>query len=807
MNSTAIQRIAHLRTEIERYNHAYYVLDAPDIPDAEYDKLFRELQILEAQNPELLSLDSPTQRVGGKVLDGFAPVKHAVPMISINSKTDKPKTDVTNADETYGCAAKFDADIRNKLKLEENMPNVEYVAELKFDGLAVNLRYERGVLVQAATRGDGETGEDVTQNVRTIHCLPLHLNGCDAPVLEVRGEVYMRRDDFESYNKRQRSQGLPTLGNPRNGAAGSIRQLDPAVAARRSLSFFAYGIGEVKGWELPPKHSDVLRALKECGLPVCDEYAVVNGADGLAEFHRRIAEIRDQLPFDIDGVVYKVNNLELQHKLGLIKLEKDIKEPVLAWALAQKYPAEEQLTTVLDIEVQVGRTGVLTPVARLSPVIVGQVEVTNATLHNENEIRRKDIRIGDVVIVRRAGDVIPEVVKVVIEKRPIDTHEFVMPKFCPVCGAAVEKFEKEKKLKTKTHYLEESAYRCIDRLSCPAQRKQAIIHFASRRAMNIDGLGEKIVNQLVDSSLVKTPADIFHLKFDQLVEIERMGELSANNLLKAIEESKKTNLARFIFALGIPEVGEGTAKDLARYLGSLDKVMKAYPEVLEYIPNVGQEVAKVINKFFFDPQNQKVLMELIKSKIIWEVGKPVDTRIALKPTLANLIDRLKIIGVGKDGAERLEEHFGSLKSLISASEQELLSAPISKKAVAGIVEYFSDSERTEHCLLVEKQLHEFGMHWDDREARRLNTQRLPLEDLTFVLTGTLAHLSRDEAKIKIEMMGGKVAGSVSAKTNYLVAGENAGSKLEDATKLEITIIDEEGLLRLLNPVGQLALDI
>ena len=798
-------RVVQLRAELEQHNYRYYVLDDPSIPDAEYDKLFRELQMLETQHPELLTSDSPTQRVGGKVLDGFAPVTHAVPMISIKSKTDK--ADEINADETNGCAAKFDVDIRNKLNLGENAPPVEYVAELKFDGLAINLRYEHGVLVQAATRGDGETGEDVTQNIRTIRQIPLRLENCDAPVLEVRGEVYMSRRDFERYNEKQRIQGLPTLVNPRNGAAGSIRQLDPALAARRPLSFFAYGVGEVRGWELPPKHSDVLCALKAFGLPVCEESAVVAGAGGLAKFHRRIAEKRDQLPFDIDGVVYKVNSLELQHKLGLIKLAEDIKEPVLAWALAQKYPAEEQLTTLLDIEVQVGRTGVLTPVARLKPVIVGQVEVTNATLHNENEIRRKDIRIGDVVIVRRAGDVIPEVVKVVMEKRPSDTREFVMPKSCPACGAHVVKVEKAKKLKTKTNYTEESAYRCIGGLSCPAQRKQAIIHFASRRAMNIDGLGEKIVNQLVDSSLVKTPADLFQLKLHQLVQIERIGELSANNLLHAIEKSKETSLARFIFALGIPEVGEGTAKDLARYLGSLDKVMKALPELLEYIPNIGQEVASAIYEFFLDTHNQDVLTELRKSKISWGEDKPVDVKLATKPTLPNLIDRLRIIGIGKGGAEKLAGHFSSLKELISTSEHELLLIPVSKKAAAGVADYFKDTKRVEHCLLIEEQLHKFSMHWDGREASRANTQRLPLEDLTFVLTGTLPHLKRDEAKHKIEMLGGKVAGSVSVKTNYLVAGEDAGSKLQDAKRLGIAILDEDGLLRLLNPVGQLVLDV
>ena len=784
----AVQRIAQLRAEIERHNHAYYVLDAPTVPDAEYDRLFRELQALEAQHPELLTPDSPTQRVGGKVLDGFTPVRHVVPMLSIYTETD-------NSDEG---AIAFDKRVRNKMPEPDAV--VEYACELKFDGLAINLRYEHGVLVQAATRGDGETGEDVTQNIRTIHCIPLHLNGCDADVLEVRGEVYMGRKEFERYNERQRELGLSELVNPRNGAAGSIRQLDPALAAQRSLSFFAYGLGEVHGWTLPATHSMLLDALGKMGLPVCNEREVVHGAQGLVEFHRRIADKREQLPFDIDGVVYKVNDLALQARLGF-----RTREP--HWAVAHKYPAQERLTTLLDIEVQVGRTGAITPVARLKPVFVGGATVSNATLHNEDAIRRKDIRIGDTVIVRRAGDVIPEIVGAVIDKRPPDVREFVMPKFCPECGAHIVKIEKEKKLKTKTNSSEESAYRCIGGLSCPAQRKQAIIHFASRRAMNIDGLGEKIVNQLVDASLVKTPADLFHLKLDQLVQVERMGELSANNLLRAIENSKETSLARFIFALGIPEVGEGTAKNLANYLGSLDRVMKALPDVLEYIPDIGQEVASAIYEFFSDSHNQEVLEALRKSNISWEEDKPVDVRVVIEPTLAKLIERLKIIGIGKSGAENLAVYFGSLQKLISANEHELLLAPVSRKAAAGVVGYFKDTNNVEHCALVEAQLHEFGMHWDDRATSQLVTQRLPLEGLTFVLTGTLSQLSRDEAKHKIEIMGGKVAGSVSAKTNYLVAGEKSGSKLQDALRLGVTTLDEDGLLKLLNQIGQLALDI
>jgi DNA ligase (NAD+) len=780
------QRAAQLRREIEQHNYRYYVLDEPTIPDAEYDRLFRELQTLEAQYPEFASTDSPTLRVGGKPLNAFAPVRHAVPMLSIYTETD-------NSDQG---AFEFDARVRRKLS--EPAEIIEYSCELKFDGLAINLRFEHGLLVQAATRGDGETGEDVTQNIRTIHQIPLRLSGCKAPVLEVRGEVYMSRRDFERYNEKQRELGLPTLVNPRNGAAGGIRQLDPLLAGRRSLSFFAYGLGEVQGWDKPATHSAVLDALAAMKVPVCNERVVVQGAQGLVEFHQHIAAKREQLPFDIDGVVYKVNSIAMQTQLGFATREPH-------WAVAHKYPAQEELTLLLDIEVQVGRTGALTPVARLAPVFVGGVTVTNATLHNEDEIRRKDVRIGDTVIVRRAGDVIPEIVGVVKEMRPRDAREFVMPTFCPECGSLVVKIEKTKKLKTKTNVTEESAYRCIGGLSCPAQRKQALIHFASRRAMNIDGLGEKIVNQLVDSSLVKTPADIFHLTLNSLVQIERMGELSASNLLNAIQNSKKTSLARFVFALGIPEVGEGTAKDLARNLGSLDKVTNALPEVLEYIPNIGQEVASAIHEFFMDSHNQEVLAELRKSKISWEEDKPVDEKLASKPTLANLIERLKIIGIGKEGAEKLAAHFGMLSKIILANENELLSVPVSKKAASEIVKYFSDPEKISYVQCIEQQLREFGLHWDGRKSNTVLEFYLPLSGLNFVLTGTLPTLSRDEAKSRIESAGGKVTGSVSAKTSYVVAGENAGSKLQDAKKLGIKILDENEFLNMFDPTGQLSL--
>ncbi|MCX8004914.1 MAG: NAD-dependent DNA ligase LigA, partial [Burkholderiaceae bacterium] len=517
------ERARWLREEIERHNYNYYVLDRPTIPDAEWDRLFAELQALEAQYPQLATPDSPTQRVGAPPRADLAPVRHAVPMLSIRSETDT----------TPQAAYAFDARIRRELGLSADDPPVQYSAELKFDGLAINLRYEDGVLVLGATRGDGMTGEDVTANVRTIRQIPLRLHARQPPrVLEVRGEVYIRRDDFERLNAQLRAEGEAPYVNPRNTAAGSVRQLDPAVTARRPLSFFAYGIGEVQGWELPPTHSALLDQLARWGVPVNDLRAVVSGGAGLAAYYQRIAALRERLPFDIDGVVYKVDSLAWQQRLGFVT-----REP--RWACAHKFPPQEATTTVLDIEVQVGRTGAITPVARLAPVFVGGATITNATLHNEDEVRRKDVRVGDTVIVRRAGDVIPEIVGVVAERRPPHTHPFRMPTRCPVCGSRIERPAGE------------AVARCTGGLYCPAQRKQALLHFASRRALDIEGLGEKLVDQLVDGGLVRDPSDLFRLDVPTLAALERMGEKSAANLVAAIARAKETTLERFIYALGI----------------------------------------------------------------------------------------------------------------------------------------------------------------------------------------------------------------------------------------------------------------
>ena len=673
----AAVRAGELRDLLHHHAHLYYVLDAPALPDAEYDRLFQELQAIEAAHPSLLTPDSPTQRVGGAVLEGFEPVRHVVPMLSIRTETD---TEASGAEN-------FDARVRRELDLGEHAAPVEYAAELKFDGLAINLRYEHGVLVQAATRGNGETGEDVTQNVRTIKQIPLRLrgDGAQAAVLEVRGEVYMRRDDFEALNERQRAANEKTFVNPRNTAAGAIRQLDPVLVRQRPLSFFAYGIGETRGWDIPPTHSAMLDALQAYGLPVNADRAVVRGAEGLVKFHREIGEKRDTLPFDIDGVVYKVNSRELQRRLGFVS-----REP--RWAVAHKYPAQEQVTRLDRIEIQVGRTGKLTPVAKLEPVFVGGTTVSNATLHNLFEMRRKGIRVGDQVIIRRAGDVIPEVVGKVDTRRASYVPNFRMPRHCPICGSEVVR--------------EKGGidHRCSGGIFCPAQRKQAMLHFAGRRAMDIEGLGDKLVDQLVDGGIVTSLPGLYKLGVAKLTALERMGDRSALNLIEALEKSKHTTLARFLFALGIRQVGETTAKDLAKHFGNLESLMNATEEQLLAVKDVGPIVAKSIAAFFAEAHNREVVAQLIAAGVSFPES---------------------------DGAA---------------------AAPAGPQPLAG---------------------------------------------KTLVLTGTLPTLSRDEAKELIEAAGGKVSGSVSKKTNYVIAGEEAGSKLDKARELGVTILDEAGLQALL----------
>ena len=683
-SASPAERIQELRKNLHVHAHSYYVLDEPSIADAEYDRLFKELQALEAQHPELLTSDSPTQRVGGKALDQFASVRHKVPMLSIRTETDTEATGAQN----------FDIRVRKELGLTATDPPVEYVAELKFDGLAMSLRYESGVLVQAATRGDGETGEDVTQNIRTIKQIPLRLPQ-DAPeTIEVRGEVYMRRDDFEVLNERQRAKieqgmkGEKTFVNPRNAAAGAVRQLDPAIAAQRPLSFFAYGLGNIttpeSGGPAFKTHFELLQALKNWGFPVADHISLAQAAPELIAYHQRMGLERDSLPFEIDGVVYKVNSLALQKKLGFVT-----REP--RWAVAHKYPAQEQLTTVLAIDVQVGRTGKLTPVAKLAPVFVGGVTVTNATLHNEDEARRKNVRVGDTVVVRRAGDVIPEVVSVLLDKRMAGAEIFTMPRICPVCGSSAVREEGE------------ADYRCTGGLFCGAQRKEAILHFAHRRAVEVDGLGDKLVEQLVDANIIRTLPDLYKLGLTALANLDRMADKSATNLLSAIEESKQTTLPRFVFGLGIRHVGEATAKELARHFGKLDAIMDATEEQLLSVSDVGPIVAKSLCTFFDQSHNREVVEQLRACGVTWEEGEP------------------------------------------AASTPK------------------------------------------------------PLSGKTFVITGTLPTLSRDQAKDMLEAAGAKVAGSVSKKTDYLLAGTDAGSKLDKALALGVIVIDEKLLMNMLNP--------
>jgi DNA ligase (NAD+) len=682
---SASDRVHALREAIERHNIEYYARDAPLIDDAEYDRLFAELQALEAEHPELLSLDSPTQRVGAAPLPEFAALAHATPMLSLNNAF---------ADDEV---VAFDRRVRDGLASGSAVEvgiEVTYSVEPKFDGLAVSLSYQDGHLLRGATRGDGSSGEDVTANLRTLRSIPLRLQGSDWPaVLEVRGEVLMLRSDFAQMNERQRQKSEKEFVNPRNAAAGSLRQLDPRITATRPLRFFAYGVGIAEGAALPATHGELLDRLAAWGFPVARERRRVAGLAGLLAYYAEIGRQRSALPYDIDGVVYKVDELAAQARLGFVS-----RAP--RFALAHKFAAEEAVTELLDISIQVGRTGALTPVARLKPVFVGGVTVINATLHNEDEIRRKDVHIGDTVVVRRAGDVIPEVVRVLPEKRPVAARRFDMPKNCPVCGSIVVRSEDDKGEKGEKGVAAAVA-RCSGGLYCPAQRKQALLHFASRRAMDIEGLGDKLVEQLVDNAIVRTPADLYQLGVAALAGLERLAEKSAGNLLAAIEKSKQTTLARFIYALGMRNVGEATARELARHFGSLERLLTADEAQLQQVADVGPTVAQCVRQFCSEPHNQMVIEQLRAAGVSWSESE------AATP------------GAG---------------------------------AVAGKV---------------------------------------------FVLTGALPSLTRDGAGQLIMTAGGKVTASVSKKTDFVVAGAEAGSKLEKALRLGVSVIDEGELLALL----------
>lgn len=662
------ERVRQLRTEIEHHNYRYFVLDDPEVSDAEFDRLVRELRELEAEHPELVTDDSPTQRVGGAAVSEFGEVRHRIPMLSLE-----------NAFEPDDVVA-FDRRVRERLGSDED---VSYACEPKMDGLAVSIVYEDGLLVQAATRGDGTTGEDVTHNVRTIKSIPLRLHGKGWPrLLEARGEVFMPIAGFDAMNRRALEKGEKVFVNPRNAAAGSLRQLDPRVTASRPLDMFFYGVGLVEKGSLPERHSEILAQLRDWGLRPSPEVAVRHGVQGLLDYYAHIQRRRARLAYQIDGVVYKVDSLEQQRRLGFVS-----RAP--RWAIAHKFPAEEEMTVVRGVEWQVGRTGALTPVARLEPVFVGGVTVSNATLHNIDELHRKDVRVGDTVIIRRAGDVIPEVLKVIVERRPAHTSEVQLPRKCPVCGSAVVKEE------------DEAIARCSGGLYCAAQRKESLRHFASRRAMDIEGLGSRLIEQLVDGDHVRSAADLYKLTQEELAGLERMAEKSAANLVEALEASKETTLPRFLFALGIRDVGEATAMALATHFGALEKLMEATIDEVQEVPDVGPIVAEHVHNFFREKHNRDVIAALRRS----------------------------------------------------------------------------------------------GVHWQDIE--RKSQADLPLAGKIIVLTGTLESMERHQAQERIRALGGKASDSVSAKTDYVVAGASAGSKLQKAEKLGVTVLDEEQFLRLI----------
>lgn len=660
-------QVQQLRADIQEHNYRYYALSEPSIPDAEYDRLLRQLQDLEADYPALVTPDSPTQRVGQTPLSAFATVHHELPMLSLDNAFSEEEL------------IAFDRRLRERLKDEQD---IEYACELKLDGIAVSLLYQDGLLIRGATRGDGAVGEDITQNVRTIDSIPLRLRGKNYPhVLEVRGEIYMPKAGFEQLNQRARERDEKLFVNPRNAAAGSLRQLDSRITAQRPLEMCAYSVGYFEG-DMPERHSDTLEALKTWGLKINRELRVVCGIQSCLDYYRELGERRAQLEYDIDGIVFKVNERELQEALGFVA-----RAP--RWAIAYKFPAQEELTELQDVEFQVGRTGAVTPVARLKPVFVGGVTVSNATLHNRDEIERLGVMIGDAVIVRRAGDVIPQIVSVVTEKRPKNARDIVFPEQCPVCGSPVEVVPGE------------AVARCDGGLICPAQRKQAIRHFASRKAMDIDGLGDKLVEQLVDRELIKAVADLYHLTQEDLAGLERMGEKSAENLLQALENSKQTTLAKFIYALGIREVGEATARNLAQHYGSLDRLADADELSLQEVGDVGPVVAHFVAEFFQQPHNREA------------------------------VDSLRAAGV----------------------------------------------------------------HWPEQAP--VNPEALPLNGLTYVITGSLEELTREQAKARLLALGAKVAGSVSKNTDYLIAGPGAGSKLQKAEELGVAVMDETALLKLL----------
>jgi DNA ligase (NAD+) len=777
-------RILELRAELDQHNYRYHVLDEPSIPDVEYDRLFHELKALEAENPHLVTPDSPTQRVGSAALSAFTQVRHEIPMLSLGNAFEESDM------------LEFDRRVNEGLDLPtgdllQAPAKVEYSCEPKLDGLAVSLLYQNGALVRGATRGDGTTGEDISVNVRTVRNIPLKLHGKGWPeTLEVRGEVFMSKAGFERLNASQLEIGGKTFANPRNAAAGSLRQLDSKITANRPLEFCCYGIGQVSH-DIADTHTGNLQQLKAWGMPISREMKIAHGIEDCLKYYHDIGEKRLSLPYEIDGVVFKVNSIASQRELGF-----RAREP--RWAIAHKFPAMEELTELLDVEFQVGRTGAVTPVARLKPVKVAGVTVANATLHNMDEVARLDLMIGDTVIIRRAGDVIPQVVQVVQERRPKDARVVEVPQVCPVCGSQVERTQLIKRSKGKETISEGAVYRCVGRLACGAQLKQAIIHYVSRRAMDIEGLGDKTIEQLVDEKLIGSPADLYKLTYEQIIDLEGFADISSKKLLNAIAESKKPTLARFIYALGIPDVGEETAKVLARSLGALDRVTVALPEVLTYLPDIGLEVAHEIHSFFEDEHNQNVIGALLgECEMQLQDTGDLGAEFAASATLGGMLDKLNIPTVGPGAAQKLADKFGTLEAVVRADWLDMRQTLPEKQAQA-VRAFFDIDENAQRALAIEQQLKDFGMHW---HSEKKVVEGLPLAGQTWVLTGSLELMSRDVAKDKLEGLGAKVSGSVSAKTHTVVAGPGAGSKLTKANELGLKVLDEEAFVGFLKKHG------
>jgi DNA ligase (NAD+) len=785
LEPAAGDRVDELRQRIDQANHRYYVLDDPEVPDAEYDRWMRELEELEAAHPELVTPDSPTRRVGARAQGGFAEVRHAQPMLSLSNAFEQAGEDDR---ERFAELADFVARVEHTTGRHDP----QFAAEPKLDGLAMSLRYEYGVLVQAATRGDGESGEDVTANVRTIRAIPLRLRGSGWPgQLEVRGEVIMLRKDFEAFNERMRAHGGKPLANPRNAAAGSLRQLDPAVTAKRRLSFFAYALGVVEDGTLPDTHYATLQLFREWGFPVSPEVDLARGFDGLVAYYRRLSAKRDALPYDIDGVVYKLDDYPGQQEMGFVA-----RAP--RWALAQKFPAQEQLTTVEAIEIQIGRTGAATPVARLTPVPVAGVMVANATLHNADQVARLDVRVGDTVIVRRAGDVIPEVVRVLPERRPAHSVPWHMPATCPVCGSALLREEGV------------SAWRCSGGLVCPAQRREALVHFASRRALDIDGLGGRYVDALVEEGIVRTPADLSALTVERFVamkqaiderdgttpETVKRGKVAtrwAENLVSAIDASRDTTLARFLFGLGIMHIGESTAKMLAAWLGRLANVRSMPAAVLRVLPDVGDAVAESIAGFFAQPGNQQAVDALLAAGVHCRDETMPSPALRERLDLGVLLGGRHIAQLSPARAAALVARYPTLDGLLAAGVTAWVDAGLPAAAAGNLETLLADGGQLAALRHDEAAMQSLL----EQIPADTGVSAAPLAGQTFVLTGSLPSLTRDEAKARLEALGAKVASSVSKKTSVVVAGEAAGSKLDKATELGVAIWDEAALLALL----------